>query len=246
MFLQKEICDFLLKLHPSIHPSVNSLSCVQVRGKPHAIFKLYDEFKGGLVAQTWWNVQLKDNINQSLYLWWSMWVTEPQPGPSTVFRTGSAPSATFPPFSALPGCRGITRQRHGNLSRPVTCCLIQIGCGNSPFHSYSLPVARARTNLQVTMTIKAAGWPSVCAFSRSFPPFLHFDQSGAFSHPSPHVCIIHLRPTSPSHLLGSPQLHPIYTDSHHRWDEELLSLVFLSHLGAHCHPSVWAQPLTHL
>lgn len=122
---------------------------------------------------------------------------------STISLTASPPFCHIPPFSALPGCGGITRQRHGNLSRPVTCCLIQIGCGNSPFHSSSLPVARAPTNLRVTMTIRAAGWPSVCAFSGSFPPFFSsVKQSVAVSHPPP--LLVFILSTC------APHLHLIY------------------------------------
>lgn len=93
-------------------------------------------------------------------------------GPSTtIFLTGSPPFCHIPSFLCIAWLQGgITRQRHGNLSRPVTCCLIQMCCGNSPFHSSSLPDARAPTNLPVTMRMRAAGRPSVCAISRSSPP----------------------------------------------------------------------------
>lgn len=89
-------------------------------------------------------------------------------------------------------------------------------CGNSPFHSSSLPDARAPTNLPVTMRIRAAGRPSVCAISRSSPPPFSPPSKQSLALPSPHhVHVIHLRPTSPSHLQRSPQLHPVYANSHH-------------------------------
>lgn len=169
---------------------------------------------------------------------------------STISLTASPPFCHIPPFSALPGCGGITRQRHGNLSRPVTCCLIQIGCGNSPFHSSSLPVARAPTNLRVTMTIRAAGWPSVCAFSGSFPPFFSsVKQSVAVSHPTPHPpswCSYY--PPAPHISISftvftsiTPSLRRLSspgTPPRRQWRRGASLSVSLSHLGAHRHPSV--------
>lgn len=101
------------------------------------------------------------------------------------------------------------------------------------------------------MTIGAAGWPSVCAFSRSFPLFSSVEQSEAvfpprppprsYYPPAPHISISFTVFTSITPSL--PQLSSFQTPP--RLQDETRS-ISLSHLAAHCHPSVWAHPLTHL
>lgn len=86
-----------------------------------------------------------------------------------------------------------------------------MGCDNSPFHSSSLPDARAPTNLHVAKTIRAAGWPKC----------LHVQQE-AHTHTPPHTTTttfsslsnnLRLSPTHPPTLILStcvPHLHLIY------------------------------------